>query len=164
MNGLFRGKRIDNGEWVVGYYGQFHNRPNDMRENSHQIFVLMEDATIFGSAIGGLWYVVDPETIGQYTGLDIKNTKVFDGDIIDVFGAGRKMFVFWNEETFSWEIADICTQPNEVNHLTNCISLGEISVEACFENEIQSKVIGNIHDNPELTMREEEDDELQYKF
>lgn len=62
----------------------------------------------------------------------------------------RRMFVLWNEETLSWEVADIGIQPGEVNHLTNCIPLGEIAVEACYENEIQSEIIGNIHDNPEL--------------
>ena len=60
------------------------------------------------------------------------------------------MYVFWNEETFAWEIADIGTKPEEINHLTNCMSLGEVSVEACYYNEIQSEVIGNIYDNPEM--------------
>ena len=30
---LFRGKRIDNGEWVYGFYSQFHNRPMDNKPN-----------------------------------------------------------------------------------------------------------------------------------
>ena len=45
------------------------------------------------------------------------------------------------------------------------MSLGELGVEACLENDIRSKVIGNIYDNPELIMREDDDDdELRYKF
>ena len=32
---LFRGKRVDNGEWVEGFYSQFHNRPILDEPNSH---------------------------------------------------------------------------------------------------------------------------------
>lgn len=137
---LFRGKRKDNGEWV---YGDLIHR----KIWSSELYIIRVEDNGFDSYTE---YEVIPETVGQYTGLDINGTKIFDGDIIDVFAYGRKMFLFWNEETFSWEIADVGTQLNEVNHLINCMSLGEIGVEACFENEVRSKVIGNIYDNPEM--------------
>lgn len=74
------GKKIK-GEWVEGYYGQFHNRPANPKENSHQIFVPAEHAYLCGSCIGGVWYIVIPETVGLWTGhTDASKTKIFDGD------------------------------------------------------------------------------------
>ncbi len=145
---LFRAQRIDNGEWVIGYYVQKQD-PLLIGVTYH--YILTQEKDNCGCLMSTVsWYKVIPETVGQYTGLEIKGVKVFNGDIINVFPNNRKMFVLWNEETFSWEIADVGTQPNEVNHLINCMSLGEFGVEACFENEIRSKVVGNIYDNPEM--------------
>lgn len=80
---LFRGQRIDNGEWVYGYYAEFHNHPTVDMPNSCQIFVPDENAYFCGSAIGGLWHAVEPNTVGQFTGVcDWNGTKIFEGDIV----------------------------------------------------------------------------------
>lgn len=80
---LFRGKRIDNGEWAYGYYSEFHNRPTVDTPNSCQIFVPDENAHFCGSAIGGLWHIVDTNTVGQFTGIfDWNGNKIFEGDVV----------------------------------------------------------------------------------
>ena len=58
---LFRGKRIDNGEWVYGFYS---------KHSTGKTFIRVTGKPCTGS------YEVDPSTVGQYTGLTDKNDKI----------------------------------------------------------------------------------------
>ena len=133
---LFRGKRIDNGEWVQG----------DLLQNVDCLKIREQEKDIKHIARS---FAVLPETVGQYTGLTDKNgTKIFEGDILKIYGL-KPMYVHFNGETLTWEMINVGVPIFEVNHLLNTIDLAWVHQEAAI-GEIRTEVIGNIHDNPEL--------------
>lgn len=120
---LFRGKRVDNGEWVYGYFVKM------LWEYS--IIPLEDENTV---------YPVVSETVGQYTGVTDKNgKKIFEGDIIEVdsiYGTIQTKPIRFEIE---WE------ESSGFYPLTVYRDGGD-----CFIDTDYCEVIGNIHDNLEL--------------
>lgn len=129
---LFRGKRIDNGEWVIGYL---------WCGNDH-VYITPSNFGIYYDdsrhQINAASYEVDRNKIGQYTGLEDKNGKrIFEGDILEFEKGGklRKETVHFSSGCFSlgWRMYLAQTQIDEHAEVKNSL-----------------KIICNIHNNPEL--------------
>lgn len=88
---LFRGKRIDNGEWVEGYLW-IGNDSCYIISNNRGITYYEKESRVMAFASE-----VDPETVCQYTGLTDKGSrKIWENDIIRY---NKKLFrVAWEAD------------------------------------------------------------------
>ena len=128
---LFRGKRVDNGEWIQGDIVQLP---------VHGVVRIVEQEPSYKDA------EVDSDTVGQYTGLTDKNgKKIFEGDIIHL----EYSQVFFGGEYFGEYTAEVSYK--EGCFITDGINNGdEIETPLSgFDND-EVEIIGNIHDSPEL--------------
>ena len=85
---LFRAKRIDDGEWVEGYYIYHIKRTicplgDSVKPEDEQHVIMQDGFSDWNMPRNTVVYIIDPKTLCQYTGLKNKSgEKVFIGDII----------------------------------------------------------------------------------
>ena len=119
---LFRGRNIDTGEWVYGD-------------------LLCEDRIVYPVDHSLLCTDVDPDTVGQFTGLTDRNgKKIFEGDIIQ---DGNELYVV------SWVTFDASFSKQVIVTDSVC-GFEHMDINNCKISD----VIGNVLENPEL-LREE---------
>ena len=91
---LFKGKRVDNNEWVYGDLIQLHDGRKYIIDN--KFGACLDDKGNFINTESPFVNEVIPETICQYTGLEDKNgNKIFEVDIVQ--WSNIKMEIFWGE-------------------------------------------------------------------
>lgn len=124
---LFRGKSVDNGEWIEG--DLWNVIDNDFCIISH-----------------GKNYDIIAETVGQYTGKDDKNgKKIFKGDICKVCrGVDIETgVIYYDKRVGAWGVR---YNEEEINLL--------FDIFTSKDENVWIEVIGNIHDNLELLTME----------
>ena len=122
---LFRGARMEDGKFVYG--SLVFVKENDKSENELPHIVISYGPDTFD------WFEVDPETVGQYTGIDDREgEKIFEGDIFKI-GAENNIYT--------------------VKFDYGCFLAYEDDVQVGILAELSTmfiKKIGNSHDNKEL--------------
>lgn len=118
---LFKGKRVDNGEWIFG----------DLIQNDKHTSIRLKT---YRANNGWLTYEVNPETVCQFTGLLDKNgNKIFEWDICIVESTfslvGGTYKIFYDSSIAQF----ILVQMDEFNAIN-------------FNESYYYEIIGNIHD------------------
>lgn len=146
----FRGKRLDGQGWAFGSYieAELNNGI------AHEIVPYKRGEPVVE---------VDPETVGQYTGMKDQNgNEIYEGDIIDInykydaCGINGVIpdqdcaclgVVLYNQYTAAYELRLIKAEyPIDVKGYDEEYSLNLYS----FDLDGYIDLCGNIHDNPEL--------------
>ncbi|EGI5108791.1 hypothetical protein FQY77_05840 [Listeria monocytogenes] len=129
----FRGKRIDNREWIYGNLMQFEDSATfifaDERKGASTL--------TYAHFIINNMHAVDEKTIDQYTGLKDKNgKKIFEGDIV-------------NCKFFDRMVGDIA---GVINFIDCVWAVSDFKNKRLYQliDVDNIEIIGNIHENPEL--------------
>lgn len=135
---LFRGKALIGGEWIYGGYTY------DDADKDHMITQVNEDGLVIG-------YVVDPSTVGQFTGLTDKNgVKIWEGDICRImlrkkYGHERDGL---SRPLGAVEYSRLAIREDSL-YVFDTFNIRGKSIHYLLSMELE--VIGNKFDNPELT-------------
>ena len=125
---IFKAKRLDNGEWVEGYY-------LNIAKINH--FICTGKIKLDGALKGIIapeMYVIDPDTLCQFTGLTDKNgKKIWENDIVELPDENVYFKCEWEKDTARF-----------------VLNGDRFTVDFDDYREYEVEVIGNIFDNADL--------------
>lgn len=131
----YRGNRLDNGEWVYGFYTKSPSGNHYITE------------TVCGGASPKK---VHPNTVGQYTGIytteetedgDTLVTAIYEGDIVDaVLTDGIHEDFSWGRHVVVFDRGAFCLKDRR----------GLTTPMCSYAANVKFKVLGNVWDNQEL--------------
>ena len=129
MRYKFRGKRLDNGEWVYGFLTCYTEKVSAIQHWNEK-----------GHLTG---YGTDPESVGQWTGLvDRHGKEIFEGDVMVC-----RQYIGGN-------FIDYCIERGFVEMLHGAFGLhrkqGYYRPFKDWLEAYEYEIIGNIYENPEL--------------
>ena len=131
----FRAQYLHSNEWVYGVPFTSQKRTYMLTENERirELWGVINDTTYFQEAVQR--QRVKLSTMGQYTGLEDKNgVKIFEGDIVSAPNCFYDAYaVEWDARLSSFVVR--APVMGSVRLLADCVDV---------------KVLGNIHDNPEM--------------
>lgn len=134
--GIFKGKRKDGRDWVTGYLSR---RTICTPDGAHLGYVIQKpNITLHNDE----WYEVVKDSIREFTGKADKNGKcIFEGDICRFYEEdgyeGSLYEIFWGN--YGWRVREICSG-----------RMGSLNLFFA----VQSEIVGNVFDNPELLQKE----------
>lgn len=128
---IFRAKCF--GNWRYGNYIHFVKKPTNSRCN-----INYKDFIITNEDDGEHYYpITDLSYVGQYTGLkDKEGKRIFEGDIV-IIGEKLKTKVVYYDGAFRMQ-SEFSPTPTDTTDM------------GYMMREFSVRIIGNIHDNPEL--------------
>lgn len=158
---LFRGKRLDNGEWA---YGNFVTDATEQvqRENNVEDLILADGfiRRYEPEQRKIVMHEVDRSTVGQYTGLHDKNGwKIFEGDIVDVaynieyVGVAKHRMGLFKVIFYKGCFMKKAIPNPQMSFYEN----SERAAMYHFIPSDETEIVGNIYDNPELLGGETDD-------
>ena len=120
----FRAKRLDNGEWIEGYYFEHWGKSYMAWGMNKNLAMLLE---------------VDLATVGQYTGMkDSEGKEIYEGDVLNKQS-------HWGHYVGFDDGAFVAIPTNKVQRINRRpYRLKQEDIDGGWF------VTGNIHDNPEL--------------
>ena len=140
---LFRGKLLSDRRWAEGNL--------DIKKSG--VCIITPDETPLGC-----YGQVDPETVGQYTGMNDRHGKrIFENDIVEVCGGREERYLIWWVREMSMLTAIPVDEIsfNGQDYWNGYYPQFEYSTFCAMMQDPWGdfrdiRVIGNIHDNPEL--------------
>ncbi len=121
---LFKAKRVDNGEWMIG----------NLIQTDDGIYIIQNYVPQY--LIKN--YEVDPSTICQCTGLKDKNGKlIWENDIVSCLPEECCGYIGWNESEAGF-------------YFNVLLENGRFEEEHIYDYQDDIEIIDNVFDNPEL--------------